>query len=226
MATSYPTSIDTDATIPDDPFVDGVSTGHNAHHTNIGGAVRALEAKVGIGSSTAAAATTGWVPVKQGDGTVAWAATPAGTPATTVTILDYTSASAVGTASTYAREDHKHRLPGAVFEVVFTFDTVASPTTGLYLYPVGQAATLLGFRLALGTVASAGSNTKCDLKKGGSTVLSTQPEIVVGQQVNTIATVFSSTTLAANNLLRVDITQGSSGAQLMAIVTLQWTVPA
>jgi hypothetical protein len=226
LATKYPTALDDDSTIPDDPVVDGVTTGHDTHHPNAHGAIRALEAKLGVGSSTAAAATTGWVPVKQADGTTAWAAAPAGTPATTVTALDFTTGSAVGTATTYAREDHKHKSDRFLLPFVWTLDTVTSPLTLNYTLPVLVAADLYAFGLALTTPASSGSNTKVDLLVGGTTRLSTQPEIVVGQTVNTIAAVFSSTSLSVGTTIKVATTQGSSGGPLSIVLLLQIQVPS
>lgn len=226
MASNYPVFLDDDTTLPLGPFVEGVTLGNLTHSTNRDGAIRALEAKLGIGTSTAAAATTGWVPVKQADGTTAWAATPAGTPATTVTAMDFTTASAVGTATTFAREDHKHKSDRFLLPYVWTLDTVTSPLTLNYTLPVLVAADLYAFGLALTNVATSGSNTKADLLVGGTTRLSTQPEIVVGQATNTIAAVFSSTSLSVGNTIKVACSQGSSGGPLSFHLILQVQVPA
>jgi hypothetical protein len=227
VATKYPAALDDDTTIPDDLVVDGVTTGHDTHHPNAHGAIRALEAKLGIGSSTAAAATTGWVPVKQGDGTTAWAAVPAGTPAGTVTAMDYTTASAVGTGTNYAREDHKHKSDRPILPFVWTVDTVASPLDTNNSLVVPFNADLYSYTCWLKNVATTGLNTKVDLKVGGTTRLSTQPEIVVGQTVNTVAAVFSSTTLTGGtSVITTHVTQGSSGGPLQILLLVQLTVPA
>jgi hypothetical protein len=220
---NYPTSLDDATTLPD---VSGKNQNDAANlHSDLtdasSQAIKALEAKLGIGSSTAAAATTGWVPVKQGDGTTAWAAVPVGTPSGTVAPLDPATASTAGVASAYSRGDHKH-LWKPIFKVRWTFDTVTSPLTGLWIEDVDQAATLMNFRLVLGTVASAGSNTKVDLLKNNVSVLTTQPEITVGQQRNSIAVVFANTALVTGDLLVPKITQGSSGAQLVCTLTYRW----
>ncbi len=109
-----------------------------------------------------------------------------------------------------------------IFKVRWTFDTVTAVTTGLWIEDVDQAATLMNFRLVLGTVASAGLNTKVDLLKNNVSVLTTQPEITVGQQRNSIAVVFANTGLVTGDLLVPKITQGSSGAQLVCTLTYRW----
>ncbi len=220
---NYPTSLDDSTTLPD---VSGKNQNDPANlHSDLTDAttqaVKALEAKFGIGASTAAAATTGWVPVKQSDGTTAWAAVPVGTPSSTVAALDPATVSTAGSASAYSRGDHKH-LWKPIFKVRWTFDTVTSVTTGLWPEDIDQAATLMNFRLTLGTVASAGLNTKVDLLKNGASVLTTLPEITVGQQRNSIAVVFANTALVAGDLLLPRITQGSSGAQLVCTLTWRW----
>ena len=54
MPTNYPTSLDTTTNLPSspDPFVANTTTGHLSHPPTANGAIRAIEAKVGIGSST------------------------------------------------------------------------------------------------------------------------------------------------------------------------------
>jgi hypothetical protein len=76
MATNYPGSLDDNTTLPStpDPFVDGVTTGHLTNPPTAHGAIKALETKVGTGTSDAAAATTGHVLTKQVGGGTAWAA--------------------------------------------------------------------------------------------------------------------------------------------------------
>jgi len=222
-STNYPTALDDATNLPD---VSGgnqndVARLHSDLTDTTSQAVKALEAKVGIGASTAAAATTGWVPVKQSDGTTAWAAVPVGTPSSTVAALDPAIVSTAGVASAYSRGDHKH-LWMPIFMVRWTFDTVTSVTTGLWPEDIDQAATLMNFRLKLGTAASSGLNTKVDLLKNGASVLTTLPEITVTQTRNSIAVVFASTGLVAGDSLLPRITQGSSGAQLVCKLIYRW----
>lgn len=225
MATNYPAALDNDSTIPDDPFTDGVSTGHNGHHTNIGGAVRALEAKVGVVASTP---TNGKVLMGTTTaGETAWSTVPAGTPATTVTApATFSSSSVVGSATTYAREDHSHGLPGAVKEIIFTFDTVTSPTTGTYKYRMLRSATLRSMRCSLGTVAASGLACVVDLRKNGATMITSgKPSITVGQAINTNGQTYATVALAADDLVSVNVDQGSDGAQLMVIIEYQENTP-
>tara|TARA_R110002020_G_scaffold57246_2_gene157730 strand:- start:93 stop:869 length:777 start_codon:yes stop_codon:yes gene_type:complete len=65
---------------------------HDVVHTNASGAIIALETKLGIGSTTAAGASTNHVLVKQADGDTEWAAAPSSTP-TVITVADTTDTS-------------------------------------------------------------------------------------------------------------------------------------
>lgn len=227
MPTNYPGSLDDETTLPTATIVDGVTINHDIHHPSIHGATRALEAKFGIGSSTAAGATTGWVPVKQADGTTAWAAPPAGTPASTVTTLDYTTGSAVGSSGLYADGGHKHRLPGAYETFRWGFDAVTSPTTHPYVERVDAACTILWMQLVLGTIGGAGATLIVDMLKGGSSIISAgAPQIIVGQQISTNTPTWTSTALIADNLLVPKITQGSAGGFLLVKLRVQYTTPA
>lgn len=227
MASKYVNrvAIDDDTTVPTTPVVDGVTTGHDTHHPNAAGAIRVLETLHGTGSSLSPPGG-GFVWLSSSAGQADWAAPPAGTPASSVVALDWTTASAVGTASPYSRGDHKHRSDRFLLPYVWTLDTVTSPLTLNYTLPVLVAADLYAFGLALTNVATSGSNTKADLLVGGTTRLSTQPEIVVGQATNTIAAVFSSTSLSVGNTIKVACSQGSSGGPLSFHLILQVQVPA
>jgi hypothetical protein len=221
-------AIDDDTTIPDDPVVDGVTTGHDTHHPNAHSAIRILETYLGIvgTSPTTSPPGGGQIIVSTSAGQSDWAAPPVGTPSGTVVAdTTFSRSSAVGVATAYSRGDHDHGAAGAIREVIFTFDTVTSPTTGTYKYRAKRTATLQSIRCALGTVAAAGLACQVNLLKNGSGVLSTKPSITVGQAINTNAPVFSSTALAADDLLSVNIDQGSDGAQLMVIVELQDNTP-
>ena len=87
MATNYPASLDTTSNLPTspDPFVEDVTTGHLNHSPTMHGAILALEGKLGIGSSTAASASTGQVIAKNSNGTTTWQTI---TAAATITTQD------------------------------------------------------------------------------------------------------------------------------------------
>lgn len=228
--TNFPTSLDSTTNLPD---VTGKNQNDgsgdtNAIHSNIhdtaDSAIIAVETKLGTGSSVPT--TTGHVLTVTGAGASAWQAVGAGIPSSTVTNVDFTSGSTAGSASAYSRGDHKHRSDRFLLPFVWTLDTVTSPLTLNYTLPVPVAADLFALNLALTTPASAGSNTKVNLLVNGTTRLSTQPEIVVGQSTNSIAAVFSSTSLSVGQLITVATTQGSSGGPLTIVLLLQIQVPA
>ena len=92
MATAYPTALDTSTQQPSPSSsteMDDSGYEHDVVHTNHSGALIALETKLGIGSTTAAGASTNHVLVKQGDGDTEWAAVPTSVP-TTITGADTT----------------------------------------------------------------------------------------------------------------------------------------
>lgn len=92
MATNYPTSLDTSTQQPSPSAtteMDDSGYEHDVVHTNASGAIIALETKLGIGSTTAAGASTNHVLVKQADGDTEWAAIPSSTP-TDITVADTT----------------------------------------------------------------------------------------------------------------------------------------
>ena len=93
MATAYPTTLDTSTQQPSpgaSTEMDDAGFLHDEVHTNHSGALIALETKLGVGATTAAAASTNYVLVKQGDGDTEWAAVPAGAVPTTITVADTT----------------------------------------------------------------------------------------------------------------------------------------
>ena len=90
MATAYPTALDNSTQQPSPSSsteMDDSGYEHDVVHTNHSGALIALETKLGIGSTTAAGASTNHVLVKQGDGDTEWAAVPAAVP-TTITVAE------------------------------------------------------------------------------------------------------------------------------------------
>lgn len=187
-------------------------------------AIEKVEAVIGgPATSTAASAATGQVRVRNADGTVTWQGIPAGTPATAVIAnTTFARSSAVGFGSKYAREDHDHGMPGPIKEAIFPFAAVTSPTVGTYRYRVKAPSTLLSVRAELGTVAAAGLDAIFDVNRNGTSLISAgKPQITVGQSINTNAQTFASTALATNDLITVDIDQGSDGFQATVIVELQ-----
>jgi hypothetical protein len=106
-------------------------------------------------------------------------------------------------------------------DVVWQFlGTVTSPVTHGTPWRVEHSGTLLSIRLVLATVAATGAALTVDLLKNGNSVLSTKPSITVGQQINTNAPVFTSTAVAADDLLKPMILTGSDGVNLQ--VTLKY----
>ncbi len=92
MPTQYPTTLDTATQQPAPSAsteMDDSGYEHDILHTSHSGALLALEAKLGVGATTAAGASTNHVLVKQGDGDTEWAAAPASVP-TTITVADTT----------------------------------------------------------------------------------------------------------------------------------------
>jgi hypothetical protein len=197
---------------------------HDDQHDNVAQDLVAGLTKVGTGASVPT--TTGHVLTVTGAGATAYQAPGAGTPGTSVAVLDYLSASTAGAASEYSRRDHKHRSDRPILPFAWTIDTVTATVDVPYPLPVLFAGDLYAFGIALRTAASGGLNTKADLRVNGSTRLSTQPEIPVGQNVNTIAAAFSSTALSAGQLITVHLTQGSSGGPLTLLLFMRLTVSA
>lgn len=76
MASNYPTSLDTITELPEptsSTTIDDASAPHATVHTNLSQAVRSVQAKVGIGSDTAADdAPAGGLLVHTGSGTTEW----------------------------------------------------------------------------------------------------------------------------------------------------------
>jgi hypothetical protein len=70
MATNFPTSLDTFTNPNSGNTLDSPS--HSVQHSDINDAVEAIEAKVGIGLSTAGSATTGYALVASTGGTTTW----------------------------------------------------------------------------------------------------------------------------------------------------------
>lgn len=70
MATNFPTSLDTFTNPNSGNTLDSPS--HSIQHSDINDAVEAIEAKLGVGSSTAGSATAGYALVNTSGGTTSW----------------------------------------------------------------------------------------------------------------------------------------------------------
>ncbi len=189
-------------------------------------AIAILEAFLGTGSTTTPPGG-GQTIVSNAAGTSDWAAVPAGTPATEVIAnTTYARGAAVGFGIKFARDAHDHGMPGPIKEVYFPFAAVTSPTTGTYKYRVKVPSTLLSVRAVLGTVASTGADAIFDVNKNGTSMISSgKPQITVGQSRNTNAQTFATTSLTTDDVVSVDIDQGSDGFQAGVIVELQENSP-
>lgn len=92
MASNYPSSLDTATEQPSPSAtdeMDDVGLEHDVVHSNASEAILALEAKLGVGATTAAAASTDEILVKQSDGDTEWVTNPAKTSAATASADGY-----------------------------------------------------------------------------------------------------------------------------------------
>lgn len=202
-STNYPTSLDTTANLPD-------VSGHNLsgdgdpnlQHSNItdtvSQAVIALEAKLGIGSSTAGSATTGQTIIKQAGGTTLWATPPAA----------------------------QVKFPVAFATDSWTaIASGGTPLAGTYRWYFENAATLLVTTkvASVGTIPAT-TPIQIRVKKNGTSIISgtSYPQINVGANVQTNTPVYTSVAYAAGDYVSVDIVQGD-GASLL--VKLWFTEP-
>ena len=141
MATNYPTSIDA--------FTNPASTdaqnspSHSLQHANANDAIEAIEAKVGIGNSTAGSAPVGYVLTAVTSGTTTWQ------PANTVTPI----ASGGAIARTFISGDQ-----GKLLEFNGTF-TVTVPLDSTFNFDVGTNLNLLNIGTGVITIAGAGGVT-------------------------------------------------------------------
>lgn len=174
MATNYPTSLDTATQQPSPSAtteMDDSGYEHDVVHTNASGAIIALETKLGIGSTTAAGATTNHVLVKQADGDTEWAAVPAAATPTVITVADTTDT----TCSVALFEDTTGDLApktdaGATYNAgtgVLTATGFAGPLTGNVTGNAsGTAATVTG--AAQTAITSVGALTGLTVGSDGS----------------------------------------------------------
>ena len=163
MATAYPTALDTSTQQPSPSAsteMDDSGYEHDVVHTNHSGALIALETKLGIGSTTAAGASTNHVLVKQGDGDTEWAAVPATVP-TTITVADTTNTTCSGALFESATGDLAPKSDaGATYNAatgVLSATGFAGPITGAV---TGNASTATNSTTV--TVADT-TNTTCSV---------------------------------------------------------------
>ena len=168
MATAYPTALDTTTQQPDIAAADEMDDAgvlHDVVHTNHSQAILALQAKLGIGSTTSAAASTNHVLVKQGDGDSEWAAVPASTP-TTITVADTTDTTCSVALFESATGDLAPKTDaGATYNAgtgTLTATAFAGPLTGNVTGNAsGTAATVTG--AAQGAITSVGTLSALDV---------------------------------------------------------------
>lgn len=130
-------------------------------------AVKALEAFCGIGSTTAAGATAGQVPVRQaGAGVVEWStpATGAALASTVTSGTAYGHAASPGSSGNVAREDHDHGTPERpTFTETFAYGdatgvfAVSGPTAAKFVWSPVRQIEILAVRAVLWTPSSSGS---------------------------------------------------------------------
>jgi hypothetical protein len=156
-----------------------------------------------------------------------------GDPATATPLSDATpqapGTAAAGTASSAARGDHVHALPGVVTSgaaglmrpvdlgdviVLACSDETTDLATGTarVTFRMPWAATLTAVRLSVNT-APTGSALIVDVNEGGTTVFSTRPQIDISARTSvgsTVTPVISDSALAADAEITVDIDQVGS----------------
>ena len=178
MATAYPAALDTTTQQPDISASDEMDdTGklHDVVHTNHSQAILALQAKLGVGSTTSAAASTNQVLVKQADGDSEWAAVPASTP-TTITVADTTDTSCSVALFESATGDLAPKTDGgATYNAstgTLTATAFAGPLTGNVTGNAsGTAATVTGAaQTAITSVGTLGSLAVTGAVTAGSLV--------------------------------------------------------
>ena len=166
MAINYPTSLDSftnpTSTDPTD------SPSHSLQHANANDALEALEAKVGIGNSTAGSATAGNVLVASTGGTSTWNTIGTASINATGGSAGYVLASANGTATTWnpanayvpvitaatAAYTLQNGDQGELIQLNGTF-TVTVPAESTYNFPIGSIINILN--IGTGTITTAGA---------------------------------------------------------------------
>ena len=183
MATNYPGSLDTATQQPSPSAsteMDDSGYEHDVVHTNASGAIIALETKLGVGSTTAAGASTNHVLVKQADGDTEWAAAPSSTP-TAITVADTTDTSCSVALFESATGDLAPKTDGGLTynagTGTLTATALAGPLTGNVTGNAsGTAATVTG--AAQSAITSTGTLTGVTVS-GTATI-----GVAVGQAVD------------------------------------------
>ena len=183
MATNYPGSLDTATQQPSPSAsteMDDSGYEHDVVHTNASGAIIALETKLGVGSTTAAGASTNPVLVTQADGDTEWAAAPSSTP-TAITVADTTDTSCSVALFESATGDLAPKTDGGLTynagTGTLTATALAGPLTGNVTGNAsGTAATVTG--AAQSAITSTGTLTGVTVS-GTATI-----GVAVGQAVD------------------------------------------
>ena len=183
MAPNYPGSLDTATQQPSPSAsteMDDSGYEHDVVHTNASGAIIALETKLGVGSTTAAGASTNHVLVKQADGDTEWAAAPSSTP-TAITVADTTDTSCSVALFESATGDLAPKTDGGLTynagTGTLTATALAGPLTGNVTGNAsGTAATVTG--AAQSAITSTGTLTGVTVS-GTATI-----GVAVGQAVD------------------------------------------
>ena len=183
MATNYPGSLDTATQQPSPSAsteMDDSGYEHDVVHTNASGAIIALETKLGVGSTTAAGASTNQVLVKQADGATEWAAAPSSTP-TAITVADTTDTSCSVALFESATGDLAPKTDGGLTynagTGTLTATALAGPLTGNVTGNAsGTAATVTG--AAQSAITSTGTLTGVTVSGTGTI------GVAVGQAVD------------------------------------------
>ena len=183
MATNYPGSLDTATQQPSPSAsteMDDSGYEHDVVHTNASGAIIALETKLGVGSTTAAGASTNHVLVTQADGDTEWAAAPSSTPPA-ITVADTTDTSCSVALFESATGDLAPKTDGGLTynagTGTLTATALAGPLTGNVTGNAsGTAATVTG--AAQSAITSTGTLTGVTVSGTGTI------GVAVGQAVD------------------------------------------
>lgn len=143
---------------------------------------------------------------------------------TTAAVVSIGSANAEGTATSLARSDHVHDGSPVDAQLMFGNDSVTATTTTRYLLPgygestartgpvqyrVARAGTLKNMRVRQNTGAGNGNNIVYTLRKGGAAQTLT---VTIASTANDASDTTHSVTVAANDLLDIEVTKGASVA--------------
>jgi len=154
MATNFPTSLDTFTNPNSGNTLDSPS--HSIQHSDINDAVEAIEAKIGVGSSTAGSATAGYALVNTSGGTTAY---------TTIGIAGITSGTAISTAPLISNGSGGVSFDSEAwssYTPTFTNLTVGNGTISFKYKQIGKTVFVYG-RFVFGSTSSMGTSPAISL---------------------------------------------------------------